>query len=63
MSLLIFPEIETDSLFMILFLFPRKIFFSIKKSLVLVFNNQPSPLGKLISIEFPAFVLTILVSG
>ena len=62
-SSLIFPEIKTDSLFMILFLLPRKIFFSILKLFVLLFNNQPSPFGKLINIEFPALVLTIFVFG
>ena len=54
---------EIDSLFMILFLLPRKIFFSISKLFVLLLNNHPSPLGKLINTEFPALVLTILVSG
>ena len=58
-----FPEIETASLFIILFLFPRKIFFSIEKLFVLLCNNQPSLFGKLINTEFSAFVLTILVSG
>ena len=56
-------EINTDSLFMILFLLPKKIFFSISKLLVLQCNDHPSPFDKLINIEFPAFVFTILVSG
>jgi len=62
-SSFILPEIETDSLFMILFLLPRKIFFSISKLFVLQPNDHPSPSDKLINIEFPAFVLTILVFG
>ena len=41
---------------MILFFLPRKIFFSILKSLVLLCNDHPSPFDKLINIEFPAFV-------
>ena len=47
----------------ILLLFPKKIFFSISKLLVSLSNDHPSPFDKLISIEFPAVVLTILVSG
>jgi hypothetical protein len=35
----------------------------ISKLFVLLCNNQPSPFDKLINIEFPAFVLTILVFG
>ena len=63
MSSVIFPDMETDSLFIILLLFPRKIFFSISKKFVLLFNNHPSLFGKLIKIAFPALVLTILVLG
>jgi len=48
---------------MILFLLPRKIFFSILKLFNLLCKKQPYPFDKLINIEFPAFVLTILVSG
>ena len=59
----VLPIIEMDSLFIILFLLPRKIFFSIWKSFVSQFNSQPSPFDRLINIEFPAFVLTILVFG
>ena len=46
---------------MILFLFPKKIFFSISKLFVSLFNSQPSPFDKLIIIEFPALVLTIFI--
>jgi len=56
-------DIEIDSSFIILLLFPKKIFFSISKLLVSLSNDHPSPFDKLISIEFPAVVLTILVSG
>jgi len=63
MSSVIFPDIETDSLFIILLLFPRKIFFSISRLFVSLSNDHPSLFFKLINIEFPAIVLTIFASG